>query len=156
MTVTLAPLNPNPATLAWALQFIQEASEWESASPVGVSAEAVLGAPNAVWLEAKNGDELLGIVGLHTLNIADRSGSPAVGIVPKWRGKGLYRLLAQGLEEYAFQTLNLRRLETRAVEGPTTKVFHRIGWKVEAKHPKSRYKNGQYVDTFTLSRVREE
>lgn len=150
--MTLKPLSPDPACYELAIASALEAGEWAAQTQLQVNPVGVLEQPNASWTEVREGQDLVAIAGIIGINSADRTGVPAVGIAPEWRGKGLYLPVIQALEGHAANTLNLLRLEARCAEGPTTKTLHRAGWKLEGRHPKSRFKNGEYVDTFTLAK----
>lgn len=67
--------------------------------------------PPNIWFAACEGDELIGIVGLHNIKYIQRNAELAILIGSyKDRNKGKGRKILQLIEEYAFGMLNLHRL----------------------------------------------
>ena len=142
--------------LPMAMQFIVEAQQW---SPTGQSFThpmEVLQQANSLWYSALNEDELLGIVGFAGISWPDGCADVSLGIVPKWRGRNLGRVLAQLQNDYAFNELRLHRLQMLALEGsPSCKIATRAGLTYEGTLKGCRFKGGTYHNANIYALVKE-
>ena len=149
--ITLIPIRPEDIQLASDLLF--EASEWAPRTPVNMDPAPILFASNSVWLTAINEDkEVVGIAGVHGISFPDRSGELACGVVPKWRGAGMAKTLADLLHDYCFKTLNLHRLTSTCLQdSPMAKVAFACNLVLEGRGCHSRFKNGEWLDTLSFA-----
>jgi len=96
-------------------------------------------------MSALNGEELMGVVGYVGISWPDGTADVALGVTPKWRGKGLAKELAKIQNAYAFQDLGLRRLQMFALEGsPSCKIAAAAGLTLEGTLKACRLKRGVY------------
>jgi RimJ/RimL family protein N-acetyltransferase len=154
MALHLTPLRE--ADLNLATQFIVEAEAWSPRFQLGVHPMEVLQAPNSLWLSALNEGELIGILGFSDISWPDGTANVALGIVPKWRTKGLGRILAVLQNEYAFNEMRLRRIQMIALAGsPSCKIASRAGLTLEGTLRKCRFKGGTYHDASIYALVKE-
>ena len=155
MSINLIPLREIDLPLA--LQFIVEAQEWSPHSQIFTSPMEVLNAPNSLWLSALDGNEFIGIVGFTGISWPDGSANVALGVAPKWRTKGIARILACQQNAYAFGELGLRRLQMVALEGsPSCKIASRSGLTLEGTLKKNRFKQGKYVNSSIYALLKED
>jgi len=154
MPITLIQLREIDLPLA--TQFIVESQEWSPRSQAFTNPMEVLNTPNSLWLSALNEEEIIGIIGFTGISWPDRSSDVALGIVPKWRTKGLGRILACLQNDYAFNELGLRRLQMVALEGsPSCKIASRAGLSLEGTLKKCRLKNGKYHNASIYALLKE-
>ena len=145
MPTRLIPLRE--VDVPQALQYIVESQEWSPRAQPWLDPREVLGAPNCIWMSALNGDELLGIVGYTGVSWPDGCADVALGVVPKWRGKGIAKELAKIQNAYAFQDLGLRRLQMFALkDSPSCKIARAAGLTLEGTLKGCRLKRGVYHD----------
>jgi len=152
--ITLIPLREIDLSLA--AQFIVESQEWSPRSQIFTSPMEVLNTPNSLWLSALSDNEIVGIVGFSGISWPDRSADVALGVVPKWRTKGIGRILACLQNDYAFNELGLHRLQMVALEGsPSCKIASRAGLSLEGTLKKCRLKNGKYHNASIYALLKE-
>jgi RimJ/RimL family protein N-acetyltransferase len=107
---------------------------------------------------SENDPKLIGNIGI-TLDNRNRVGS--IGIVigekPYW-GKGYGTEALQILIEYAFQTLNLHRVELMVYSSNPRAIacYNKVGFKKEGVLRKSVFINGEYHDKIWLGLLKEE
>lgn len=140
-----------------ACQFIVEAAEWAPKAQTFVDPLQVLQAPNSLWLAALQGDELVGVVGFHSISWPDGTAEVALGVVPAHRGKGGAKHLAVLQNEFAFQELGLRRLQMTSLTGsPACAIAQAAGLKLEGTLKQCRLKRGKYLDASVYALLRED
>jgi ribosomal-protein-serine acetyltransferase len=71
--------------------------------------------PAGIWL----GDRLVGTIGMHTIDWADRSTSLGYWMSEDFQGRGIMRAAFHAMLEYAFDELELHRVEVRCSTGNT-------------------------------------
>lgn len=133
-----------------AAQFIIEAGEWAPRTPLFVDPGAILSAPNSVWVSALNGEELVGIGGIHSISWPDQTGEIAVGVVPKWRGRGLSKVVCSHICNYGLKDLGLTQITSTVLAGsPSQKIVEANGFKPEFTRLKARRKANQWHSTIS-------
>lgn len=104
-------------------------------------------------------DRLVGCTGLHQIEVVDRRATLGlvIGDRREW-GKGYGSDAAKLMIEYAFQTLNLRRVELRVYEYNVRaiRIYERLGFKHEGRMRESKWSEGRYWDTLFMSILRDE
>jgi [ribosomal protein S5]-alanine N-acetyltransferase len=104
-------------------------------------------------------DSCLGHVGLYKID--HRIGSAEFAILlgdrSRW-GKGLGTACTAFAVEYAFTSLNLRRvyLEVLATNPRAVAVYKKLGFKEEGRLREHQYKNGAHVDVLVMGLLRSE
>lgn len=152
MPVLLKQLRESDLPLATLC--LAEAQEWAPHSSLFTSPQEVFGDSNALWLVALGGDEIMGIVGFLGINWIDRTAEVALGVAPKWRDKGIAKVLAQAQNDYAFNTLGLRKLKMIALaDSPSCQIALSVGLTLEATLTAERLKDGQLCDVSIYSLV---
>lgn len=73
-----------------------------------------------------------------------------------WQGKGIGTALMQAVVDLADKWLNLVRLELDVFidNEPAIKLYKEIGFQIEGTRIAEAFRDGKYVDTFAMARVR--
>lgn len=154
MPIRLTPLQE--VDVPQALNFIVESQEWSPKAATWTNPMEVLGSPDSRWYSALSGEELMGVVGFVGISWPDGSAEVALGVVPKWRSRGLAKELAKLQNAYAFMDLGLRRLTMVALAGsPSTKIARAAGLTLEGTLKGCRLKRGVYCDADIYALVKE-
>ncbi len=109
-------------------------------------------------LVAEVDGEVVGSIGM-TVSSRPRInhvGSLGMMVRDDWQGKGLGSAMMQAAVELADQWLNLVRLElTVYVDNePAIALYRKFGFEIEGTHRKSTFRDGGFVDTYTMARVK--
>ena len=103
--------------------------------------------------------EVIGTIGLHTFpNQPRRHHVGAIGMVVRddWQGKGVGTQLMQAAVDLADKWLNLSRLELGVYPDNESaiKLYKKFGFQVEGTQIGSAFRDGEYMDTLMMARVR--
>jgi L-phenylalanine/L-methionine N-acetyltransferase len=104
-------------------------------------------------------NELVGQLGLHTLpNNPRRRHVGQIGMAMRddWQGKGAGRALMQAAMDLADKWLNLVRLELEVYTDnePAIRLYKKCGFEVEGTLVRYAFRDGAYVDAYTMARLR--
>jgi len=104
-------------------------------------------------------NEVVGHLGLHTFpNHPRRRHAGQIGMAVKddWQGKGVGTALMQAAIDLADNWLNLTRLELEVFidNKPAIQLYKKFGFNIEGTLVRFAYRDGQYVDVYTMSRLR--
>jgi L-phenylalanine/L-methionine N-acetyltransferase len=109
-------------------------------------------------LVAEVDGEVVGSIGLiaNTRPRINHIGSLGMMVRDDWQGKGIGSRMMQAAVELADQWLNLVRLElTVYVDNePAIALYRKFGFEIEGTHRKSTFRDGEFVDTYTMARVK--
>jgi len=101
------------------------------------------------------------IVGMLSLQVSPRLRRAHVGdlgmaVHDKWAGKGVGSALIKAAIDLADKWLNLSRLELTVYTDnePALRLYKRLGFEIEGTHRKYAFRDGAYVDAYTMARVR--
>ena len=103
--------------------------------------------------------EVVGNLGLETSPARPRMrhvGSIGMAVQDDWQGKGVGTALMEAALDLADNWLNLTRIELRVyVDNPAAiALYKRFGFEIEGTHRRLAFRDGEYVDAYSMARVR--
>ncbi|MFN8489537.1 MAG: GNAT family N-acetyltransferase [Caldilineaceae bacterium] len=106
-------------------------------------------------------EEVIGHTGLHTFPNNPRRrhvGQIGMAVRDDWQGKGVGTALMQAVVDLADKWLNLSRLELDVFvdNEPAIRLYKRFGFQIEGTFVRFAFRDGEYVDTYTMARLRSE
>ena len=103
-------------------------------------------------------DEVVGEISLHTTPTRWRIrhvGSIGMAVRDDWQGKGVGTALVEAALDLADNWLNLTRIELRVyVDNAAIALYEKFGFEIEGTHRRLAYRDGEYVDSYSMARVR--
>jgi L-phenylalanine/L-methionine N-acetyltransferase len=107
-------------------------------------------------------DEVVGSLGLETsptLSVRWRMrhvGSIGMAVRDDWQGKGVGTALMEAALDLADSWLNLTRIELRVYVDNSAAValYKNFGFEIEGTHRRLAFRNGEYVDAYSMARIR--
>jgi len=111
------------------------------------------------FLAAVAGDEVVGHLGLETFPRHPRRRHAArLGMTVRddWQGQGVGTALMQAAVDMADKWLNVSRLELEVYTDnePAVRLYKKFGFVIEATLVAYAYRDGQYIDTYAMARLR--
>ena len=105
-------------------------------------------------------NEIIGQLGLYTFPNHPRrrhAGQIGMAVRDDWQGKGAGTALMQAAVDLADKWLNLTRLELDVYTDnePAIRLYKKFGFVIEGTLVNYAYRDGQYVDTYTMARLRK-
>lgn len=104
-------------------------------------------------------EQILGLVSLTNIDHLNQSAVLHIMIGDTARqGKGMGTFAVKAMLDHAFQNLNLHRVELKALTSNerARHVYEKVGFVREGILRKAVYKNGEFVDLYVYSLLREE
>lgn len=103
--------------------------------------------------------EVVGALGLHTFPHRPRrrhAGQIGMAVRDDWQGKGVGTALMQAVIDLADKWLNLTRLELDVFvdNAPAIRLYEKFGFSIEGTLVDFAFRDGEYVDTYIMARVR--
>jgi putative acetyltransferase len=79
-----------------------------------------------------------------------------MGVHDDWQGRGVGSALLAACVEMADKWLNLRRLELEVYvdNEPAIRLYERFGFEREGRLREHAFRDGRYVDSFLMARLR--
>jgi putative acetyltransferase len=104
-------------------------------------------------------DEVIGSLGLETSPTRWRMrhvGSIGMAVRDDWQGKGVGTALMEAALDLADNWLNLTRIELRVYVDNSAAValYKNFGFEIEGTHRRLAFRNGEYVDAYSMARIR--
>jgi len=104
--------------------------------------------------------DVVGQLGLHTFPSHPRRrhvGQLGMAVRDDWQGKGVGTALMQAAIDLAENWLNLSRLELEVYTDnePAIRLYKKFGFTIEGTLARFAYRDGCFVDTYTMARLRE-
>lgn len=105
-------------------------------------------------------NEIVGQLGLHTFPNHPRrrhAGQIGMAVRDDWHGMGAGTALMEAAVDLADKWLNLTRLELDVYTDnePAIRLYKKFGFVIEGTLVNYAYRDGQYVDTYTMARLRK-
>lgn len=115
--------------------------------------------PGTMQLLACADDEPVGQLGLHGNPLTPRrahAASIGMAVRDDWQGQGVGTALMQAAVDLADRWLNLHRLELDVYTDNEAgiRLYKRFGFVIEGTHVAYAFRDGAYVDAFTMARLR--
>jgi putative acetyltransferase len=103
--------------------------------------------------------EVVGNLGLETSPNRPRVrhvGSIGMAVRDDWQGKGVGTALIGAALDLADNWLNLMRIELRVYVDNSAAValYKKFGFEIEGTHRRLAFRNGEYVDAYSMARIR--
>ena len=103
--------------------------------------------------------EVVGNLGLETPPNRPRMkhvGSIGMAVRDDWQGRGVGTALMEAALDLADNWLNLTRIELRVYVDNSAAVtlYKRFGFEIEGTHRRLAFRNGEYVDAYSMARLR--
>jgi putative acetyltransferase len=103
--------------------------------------------------------EVVGNLGLHTVDRPRRRHVGEMGMMVRddWQGKGVGSALMAAMVDLADNWLNLVRIELTVYTDNAAAVglYQKYGFAIEGTLRRYAFRDGEYVDAYTMARVRE-
>jgi putative acetyltransferase len=83
-------------------------------------------------------------------------GSIGMAVRDDWQGRGVGTALMEAALDLADNWLNLTRVELSVYvdNAPAIALYEKFGFEVEGTHRRFAYRDGEYVDSYSMARVR--
>lgn len=105
-------------------------------------------------------NEMVGQLGIETFPRNPRrwhAGYIGMAVRDDWQGKGVGTALMQAAVDMADKWLNLMRLELQVYTDnePAVRLYRKFGFVIEGTLIRHAYRDGQYVDSYTMARLKD-
>jgi RimJ/RimL family protein N-acetyltransferase len=107
----------------------------------------------------KQGDRLIGVTGLHQVSLVNRSAVFGINLGDTaQQGRGYGREATQLVLRYAFEELNLNRVELSVYSDNwrAIRMYQKVGFVQEGCARQAHYGNGRYQDEYRFGILRSE
>ncbi len=106
----------------------------------------------------KDTEEIVGVMGLHKIDFVHRNAVTGAWLGSSFRGKDYGFEAKMLLLNYAFNTLNLHKIQSFVFETNERSAAYsmKCGYKEEARFKNHVFKNGKYIDDIVLAVFKED
>ncbi|GJQ61916.1 MAG: N-acetyltransferase [Melioribacteraceae bacterium] len=114
--------------------------------------------PTEITFRIELNNELIGEVRLRNLRWYNRKAEISVVISPKVQGKGYGRDAITAAARYAFERMNLHRLEAEVIEynKASRLLLEELGFSSEGRLREAKFSSGKYFDIIRYGMLAEE
>ena len=103
-------------------------------------------------------DEVVGDISLDTYPTLWRRrhvGGIGMAVRDDWQGKGVGTALMEAALDLADNWLNLTRIELHVYvdNAPAIALYEKFGFEIEGTHRRFAFRNGEYVDSYSMARI---
>jgi len=103
-------------------------------------------------------EEVVGHLGLETFTRPRRRHVGEIGMAVRddWQGKGVGTALMEAALDLADNWLNLTRIELSVYTDNAAGIalYKKFGFEIEGTHRRYAFRNGEYVDAYSMARIR--
>jgi L-phenylalanine/L-methionine N-acetyltransferase len=103
-------------------------------------------------------EEVVGHLGLETFSAPRRRHAGQIGMAVRddWQGRGVGTALMEAALDLADDWLNLRRIELSvyAENAAGIALYEKFGFEIEGTHRSYAFRKGEYVDAYSMARMR--
>lgn len=136
--------------------------------PLGMSAEkafierfsgnSTIARTEVVFVVEDDQDRLVALSGLHAINWIDRFGEWGIMVTPSFWNQGFGREIAETLQRYAFEELNLHRvwLRVNRANAGAVRCYEKAGFVHEGALRQGYLRNGIYDDVLIMGILEDE
>ncbi len=114
--------------------------------------------PTEMSFRIEKEGELIGVVSLSRIRWYNRKSEISVLIKKDWQGKGFGKEALSGIADFAFNRMNLHRLEAEVIEfnEASLKLIEGLGFRKEGILREAKYFNGKYWDIIRYGLLKSE
>jgi len=114
--------------------------------------------PAEIYFRIEKENELIGEVNLSRIRWYNRKCEISILIKKEWQGKGFGKEAMKEIINFAFNRMNLHRLEAEVIEfnEVSLKLIEGLGFKREGKLREAKYFNGKYWDIIRFGLLKNE
>ena len=102
--------------------------------------------------------EVAGMIGLHTYSRPRINHRAEIGMMVRddWQGKGVGKAMMQAVIDLAEKWLNLARIELTVFTDnePAISLYRKFGFEIEGTLRKHAFRDGEFVDSYVMARVK--
>lgn len=121
-------------------------------------AERQLADDNGFQAAIEPEEEIIGVVGFHSIDWVNRNTSIGYWLAASARGRGVMTAAVSALLDHAFYEWELHRIEIHCAPGnqPSRAIPERLGFREEARLRETELVGGRYLDSVVYGLLEEE
>ena len=114
--------------------------------------------PSSMVFRIEHENKLIGEIGFRTIKWFNRKAEITLFISPDYQGKGHGKQALLMLMKFAFEKMNLYRLEAEVIDynDKAKSLFEKIGFILEGRLRAAKYNDGKYYDVLRYGLLKHE
>lgn len=114
--------------------------------------------PSSMVFRIEHEDRLIGEIGFRTIKWFNRKSEISLFITPEYQSKGFGKQALLMLMKFAFDKMNLQRLETEVIDynDKAKSLVEKLGFVLEGKLREAKYNDGRYYDVLRYGILKRE